>query len=253
MRPSQSGPGGSPVPITPGDRQPTPVTRGAGRRGGAPCPSGRISPNGDPGSASTAFSTGWPRQEGARCSAAGGAAGEGGWRSEPPRTTGHPAIPTVTLARWDPMERRAIQPGSGMRREHRLRRGADVQRVRASHRSWSHPLLVCYASPRADQGRSRVAIIASRRVGKAVIRNRVKRRLREAVRGLHTRFAPGLDVVLIARPAAAEASYAAIEAALARLAKQAGLLPASQRPAVILTEAKDPRSGDTHSSPQGFQ
>ena len=111
-----------------------------------------------------------------------------------------------------------------MRREHRLRRGADVQRVRANHRSWSHPLLVCYVSPRADQGRSRVAIVAGRRVGKAVIRNRVKRRVREAVRALYAQLAPGFDVVLIGRPPAAEASFIAIQEALARLAQRAGLV-----------------------------
>jgi ribonuclease P protein component len=68
-----------------------------------------------------------------------------------------------------------------------------------------------------------VGIIVGRRVGKATIRNRVKRRIREVVRAAYPRLRPGYDVVLIARPAAVEASVPNLAAAFAALLERARL------------------------------
>lgn len=109
-------------------------------------------------------------------------------------------------------------------RDLRLRRSAEFDRARAAGRSWSHPLLVCYASARDDTEPSRVGFIVGRRVGKAVVRNRVRRRLREAMRALFPTVRPGQDVVLIARPPASQASYIELLAALRSLLGRAGAL-----------------------------
>lgn len=61
----------------------------------------------------------------------------------------------------------------------------------------------------------------SRRVGKAVVRNRVKRRLREAWRRWMGELPVTGDVVVAARPQAAEASYTELEAELGRLLRKA--------------------------------
>lgn len=71
---------------------------------------------------------------------------------------------------------------------------------------------------------SRFAYAIPRRVGNAVVRNRVRRRLREALRSLPLR--PGFDVVVTARPEAAAAGFQALRSELALLLRRARLLDA---------------------------
>lgn len=80
-------------------------------------------------------------------------------------------------------------------------------------RGWSHPLLVMYIAPN-ELGRTRVGITVSGRVGKAVVRNLVRRRLREALTQRLDRLPTCSDLVVSARPASAKASWAELQAAL---------------------------------------
>ena len=71
----------------------------------------------------------------------------------------------------------------------------------------------------------RYGLTVSRRVGNAVVRNRVKRWIRESIRQADTAGIGSVDVVFIARPSAADAGFAAIrrdvEQGLARLGEAA--------------------------------
>ena len=73
---------------------------------------------------------------------------------------------------------------------------------------------------------ARIGIVTSRRVGGAVARNRVRRRLREIVRLAQREIGRGLWLVLIARPAAAAAEYAALREDWTRLARRSSILGA---------------------------
>ena len=101
-----------------------------------------------------------------------------------------------------------------MRRELRLRRGVDFERVRANGKSWAHPLIVCYERARDDAAPARVGIVVGRRVGNAATRNRVKRRIREVARSIHPHLDSGCDLIVIARQPAADASLAQLTDAL---------------------------------------
>ena len=75
-----------------------------------------------------------------------------------------------------------------------------------------------------NSGLSRVGFITSRRLGSAVVRNRVRRRLREIVRRHQHDLRQDFWIVLVARHDAATASYRALEDEWLRLVKRASIL-----------------------------
>jgi len=109
-----------------------------------------------------------------------------------------------------------------MQQQFRLRRSADFERLRAEGRTWRHPFLILAAAPNTLV-HNRYGFITSRHLGGAVVRNRVRRVLREAVRQSMPRFKSGYDVTFIARNGIVGKSYSIVNAALEELFKRADL------------------------------
>lgn len=105
--------------------------------------------------------------------------------------------------------------------DHRLRRSSDFDRVSHIGKGRANELLVLRYAPN-DVNAMRAGYAVSKRVGGAVTRNAVKRRLRAAVRKLGPRES-GVDLVFIARPQITRADYRRIEDAVADVLKRAGL------------------------------
>ena len=103
-----------------------------------------------------------------------------------------------------------------------IRSVADFAALQAAGRSRSHPLLLVRYR-RNDVERTRYGISTGRRMGNAVVRNRVRRRLREILRREQSRVSAGWDILLVCRPAAATASQAELATALERTLATAGL------------------------------
>jgi ribonuclease P protein component len=106
----------------------------------------------------------------------------------------------------------------------RLKLSREFGRVRIEGRTVRGGLLMLGLLQPEGEGAFRVGFITSRRVGGAVVRNRVRRRLREIVRRHQSALMNGLWLVVIARPAAARASSAALEDEWLRLTKRASIL-----------------------------
>lgn len=112
-----------------------------------------------------------------------------------------------------------------------LGHSGDVRRVLSDGRRRTSDLVSLHALTRPDEaaivrtgGREavpadevRLTTVASKRVGNAIVRNRAKRLLREAARAVS--WAPGHDVVLVARTATATAALDALVAELERLGR----------------------------------
>ena len=108
-----------------------------------------------------------------------------------------------------------------MRREERLTKPQQYAAVYSKGSSWTSSLLVMKTLPNGLTS-SRYGLSVSKRVGGAVIRNRIKRLLREILRSMP--IIPARDVVFIIRPAASTADYASLREAVEDLLSRASLL-----------------------------
>lgn len=92
-----------------------------------------------------------------------------------------------------------------------------------SSKGVANSYLVLYARPNRSQC-NRIGITVSKKLGHAVVRNRTRRRIREVYRLNEERFAPGWDIVVVARTRAVNADFQKLTGAYLSLAKKSGLL-----------------------------
>ena len=83
--------------------------------------------------------------------------------------------------------------------------------------------LVLYAR-RNSMNTNRVGVTVGKKLGHAVVRNRVRRRLREVYRLNESRFTPGWDIVVVARSRCISADFGKLTQAYLSLAEKAGIL-----------------------------
>ena len=108
-----------------------------------------------------------------------------------------------------------------MKKEQRLTQESQYTRLFSHGKSWANELLIMKALPN-ELERSRFGFSVSKRTGKSVIRNRVKRLLRECARLTPCKL--GWDIVFVARSATSEANYHQLKRAVEELTQRAKLL-----------------------------
>lgn len=109
----------------------------------------------------------------------------------------------------------------GLSRASRLRRPAEFRRVHQAGRRASNRYLAITAARLEGEAQPRFGLAVGKRVGGAVVRNKVKRRLRELLRTLDVE--DGWNLVVSARPAAAEAGFDDLAKSLGTLAERLGV------------------------------
>lgn len=92
----------------------------------------------------------------------------------------------------------------------------------------ANSFLVFYAR-KNRLGINRVGVTVGKKLGHAVVRNRVRRRLREIYRLNEDRFTPGWDIVVVARSRCVNADFGKMTKAYLSLAEKAGVLRLEER------------------------
>ena len=110
-----------------------------------------------------------------------------------------------------------------MQRRFRLRDSRDFARLRRGGRTVSAGGVLLSVMPN-DLAHNRYGFITGKALGNAVVRNRTRRLLREALRQLHPRLKTGLDIVLVARPTLVGKPFSAVQRILEELCFQMRIL-----------------------------
>ena len=110
-----------------------------------------------------------------------------------------------------------------MRFSHSMKENSLCRRLYARGKSAANSYLVIYCRKNGST-ENRIGYTVSKKLGHAVVRNRVRRRLREFYRLHESEFLPGRDIVVVARSRTVGAPYAKLERAFLSLSEKLGLL-----------------------------
>jgi ribonuclease P protein component len=132
-------------------------------------------------------------------------------------------VPTMPALTSPPTESHV--PGPGARKPNRLTRRAEFLRAAAGGKRAAVGGVVLQALARGDDGPVRLGFTVTKKIGNAVVRNRTRRRLKEAVRlVLGDSPVRGTDLVLIGRDSTRRIEFKALQADIKRALDRTGLL-----------------------------
>lgn len=84
-------------------------------------------------------------------------------------------------------------------KKYRLKKKGDFQKIFEHGKSFAGPYFVLYLKKKEEQRPSRIGFAVSKKMGTAVLRNKLKRKLREAIRPLIPRVKENYDIIVVAR------------------------------------------------------
>ena len=114
-------------------------------------------------------------------------------------------------------------PARDMERTTSLKKNYEFRRLYTRGKSAEGSRLVLYVRQNRTEG-NRLGITVGKKLGKAVVRNRIRRRIREIYRLNEARLARGRDLVVVARSRSVDAKFRELEEEFLRLAGKLGLL-----------------------------
>lgn len=111
-----------------------------------------------------------------------------------------------------------------MEKKNRLTKREYFDKVYRHGKSAANHQFVLYYMPRQDQESFRLGVSVSKKLGNAVVRNRIRRVMKEIVRLNEARFPAGYDLIVIARKPVVDMSYQELEKSMLHVLKRASLL-----------------------------
>ncbi|GEM02136.1 ribonuclease P protein component [Halolactibacillus halophilus] len=116
-----------------------------------------------------------------------------------------------------------------MKKAYRLKSNDDFQQVFKRGTSFANRQLVLYYLPKQDQTHFRMGLSVSKKVGNAVVRNRIKRYLRQAFHELDAEIKQAHDFVIIARVPTKDLDFYEIKKSLTHVLFKSKLLKQNQK------------------------
>jgi ribonuclease P protein component len=111
-----------------------------------------------------------------------------------------------------------------VRKELRLTRNEDFQKIYRLGKSAANHQFVVYFRPNQTLEKFRLGISVSKKVGNAVVRNRLRRKIKEIIRLSENQIKPEIELIIIARKPAVEMEYAELRRSVFHVLNRAGIL-----------------------------
>ncbi|WP_059105093.1 ribonuclease P protein component [Shouchella shacheensis] len=116
-----------------------------------------------------------------------------------------------------------------MKKDQRVKKSQEFSKVFKEGTSFANRQFVLYVLAKEGQEQWRVGLSVSKRVGNAVVRNRVKRLVREVFQSATDELRPGCDYVVIARVPAKDLSYSEVRRSLFHVMRKAKVIHKPKR------------------------
>lgn len=111
-----------------------------------------------------------------------------------------------------------------MRKSYRVKKEKEFQKVFSKRQSCANRKFVVYVLEKPEQQHFRVGISVGKKIGNAVVRNAVKRKIRASVYQIRTAICPTCDFIIIARPGVEKLTSNEIQTNLEHVLKLATIL-----------------------------
>jgi len=149
-----------------------------------------------------------------------------------PRSWTRPTHPRLTPF---PAQMTASGQHARFPKSSRIQASADFRAVREKGKRLAKGCMLANWQSLPEGGLSRLGVITSRRIGKAHVRNRARRLMRESFRLHQHELLQPVELILVARRSIADRQFQSVERHFLSLLKKAGLLPESASPAYPAT------------------
>ncbi|KGL41842.1 ribonuclease P protein component [Listeria newyorkensis] len=116
-----------------------------------------------------------------------------------------------------------------MKKAYRIKKDDEFQRVFKKGKSFANRQFVVYIFKREDLAHFRIGLSVSKKIGNAVVRNRIKRCIRQTFHELNEQIDSGYDYIIIARKPAANMDFHEIKKSLMHVLKLSRVLKQPQK------------------------